>query len=117
MVGGGNGGRRPSANAARAAVQDPALADLVRRKQDAEHQIEALYGLLNNALSGDPGAKVAAGLRTKIENLESARNALDREIRAGFPDYAALINPPPPTVAGVQATRRNGPALVTCPVP
>ena len=109
----GNVSRALSANAARAAVQDPALADLVRRKQDAEHQIEAFYGLLNNALSGDPGAKVAAGLRTKIANLESARNALDREIRAGFPDYADLINPPPPTVAGVQTTLRDGEALVT----
>ncbi|MEE9318202.1 MAG: hypothetical protein V3U48_07925, partial [Rhodospirillales bacterium] len=109
----GNVSRALLANAARAAVRDPALADLVRRKQDAEHQIEAFYGLLNNALSGDPGTTVAAGLRTKIENLESARNALDREIRAGFPDYADLINPPPPTVAGVQTTLRDGEALVT----
>jgi hypothetical protein len=42
-----------SANAARGAARDPALADLVREEQDSRRQILALFDLIANAMASD----------------------------------------------------------------
>ena len=105
-----------TATAARSAAHDPQLADLVRRMQDAEKQVSALYGLLANVMSvpsdqRDP--KVVKPLRTRIDRLRTARASLSQEIEKRFPDYAALIRPKPATVKLAQASMRVGEALIT----
>jgi CHAT domain-containing protein/ribosomal protein L17 len=104
------------ATAARSAAHDPQLADMVRRMQDAEKQISALYGLLANVMSvpsdqRDP--KVVKPLRKRIDRLRIARASLSQEIEKRFPDYAALIRPKPATVKLAQASIRVGEALIT----
>ncbi len=105
-----------SANAARATVHDPNLADLIRREQDASKQRNSLFAILNSiqnmpAEQQDPEA--LDGLRRKIEQLDSARVALLKEIEARFPDYAALIDPKPMTVEQARSILRPGEALIS----
>ena len=81
-------------SSARAAAKDPALADLARREQDALAQIGALNGLLSNALSlpaGEQNPAAVQDLRSRIESLRSARDAIMKEIDARGPDYANLV--------------------------
>ena len=104
-----------SASAARSAVHDPNLADLIRQEQDVSKQRDSLYAILNSvqnmpAQQQDP--KALEGLRRKIEQLDSARVALLKEIQKRFPDYAALVNPKPATVEEARAALRPGEALI-----
>ena len=107
--------RALNASAARASAQSPALADLVRREQDARKQINALHGLLANLLSQpsdqqDP--KVVADLGSQIEALRRARETLTTQIEKDFPTYAELINPKPVTVDRAREVLRPGEALI-----
>ena len=107
--------RALAASAARAAARDPALSELVRRAQDTGRQTVALYGLLA-AITNQPLKDRQAGLedrlRQRISMLQAARGTLDAEIERGFPDYAQLINPKPPTVAEARQQLRPGEALI-----
>lgn len=102
-------------SAARVAVNDPALADLVRREQDAQRQIAAETALLANAyaLPADQRDDAAlAKVRAALDELNRGAAAMQDEIRRRFPDFARLTNPPPATVAEVQSALRQGEALV-----
>ena len=108
--------RALDATAARAAAREPALADLVRREQDAAKQLSAFYGLLAGALSiptdqQDP--KVVSNLRTRIETLRRSRQVLSDQITRLFPAYAELINPQPTTVEHVRAALRPDEILLS----
>lgn len=89
--------------AVRAAAATPQLAAVVRREQDAKHEIASL----RQYLAGEAGAansplpQVAAQMRQRIAVLEEQRITLHAEIKAGFPDYAQLVRPTPPTVAEI----------------
>ena len=116
-----NAARAPSvqralaASAARAAARDPALAELVRRAQDAGRQATALYGLLAaiaNQPAGDRQTGLEDRLRQRMSALQASRSKLDADIERGFPDYAHLINPKPPTVVQARKQLRPGEALV-----
>ena len=103
------------ASAARAAAADPDLAGLVRREQDALKQVGALNGLLARAISVPTDQRnptTIAELRTNIDRLRDARAVLANEIEQRFPDYAALMNPKPATMAGTRAVLRPGEALI-----
>ena len=64
------------ASGARAAARNPALADLVRREQNALKQIAALYGLLAQAMSAPTDQRDAAAIsRVRIDMLATATNA------------------------------------------
>ena len=107
--------RALDAGAARAAAKTPALADLVRREQDAKKQVSALFGVLASAASqpsDKQDAKVLADLRRQIDSLRRAREALAEQIAKEFPAYAQLINPSPATVERVRRDLRPGEALV-----
>ena len=83
--------RALAASGARAAARDPALADLVRREQDAQKQVSALYGLLANLLSAPTDQRDPRAIqdrRTRIDTLRGARAALMEEIEARVPYYA-----------------------------
>ena len=108
--------RALAASSARAAAREPALADLVRREQDTQKQVAALFGLLAEVQSAptdqqDPKAVLA--LRTRIDQLRDARAALAQEIEAKFPEYAELINPKPVTIEDARATLAPGEALIS----
>jgi CHAT domain-containing protein len=108
--------RALDAGAARAAATTPALADLVRREQDAAKQIGALYGLLTNASSlptAEQDPRVIADLQARITALQEARRALNDQVARDFPAYDRLINPAPASVAQARAVLRPGEALVS----
>ena len=107
--------RAVNASAARGAAKAPALAELVRKEQDAKNQLGALFGLLANALSEPPDKqdpKVIAALRAQIEGLQRARERLLEQVGREFPAYAQLINPPPATAEQARASLRPGEALI-----
>ncbi len=108
--------RALSASGARAALTDPALADLARREQDTQKQIAALYGTLASELSrpySEQNGGMIRDLRVKVDRLRGARAALMEEIEARFPDYADLVNPKPATIAEARAALRPGEALIS----
>jgi len=82
-----------------------AIADLVRREQDAKNEIKGL----RDYLSGESGSsrstlpEVAAKMRERIATLETSRTDLQKQIKAQFPDYDRLVRPSAPTVADIQA--------------
>ena len=102
-------------SSARAAAKDPALAQLMRREQDALQQISAMRGLLSDHLAqsnDDQDQQVVENLKTTISQLSKARSALMEEIEANFPDYAELINPKAPSLAQAQSVLLPDEALL-----
>lgn len=103
--------------AARSARGDPALAALVRERQDklAEWQKR---NMLRNAALGEAQDKRNAKAGAEAENLRQlaaveARIAeIDKRLTAEFPDYAGLASPAPLTVEDVQAQLGTDEALV-----
>jgi hypothetical protein len=107
--------RAIAASASRVTAHSPALADLVRRTQDARRQINVLYGLLANRLSQpsdqqDP--KEVADLTSRVDALRRALETLTAQIEKDFPAYAELINPKPVTVDRARALLRPDEALI-----
>ncbi len=107
--------RSLDAAAARAAAKTPALADLVRREQDARKQISALHGALAGALTSQDvqDSKNSSKLRAEIETLRRARQAIRRQIEEQFPAYAQLVNPEPMTLEQARRRLRPGEALIS----
>jgi CHAT domain-containing protein len=101
------------ASGARAAVKDPALADLVRREQDTRKQIGAGYAMLTDLMGGDNDPAAILALRARVDQLRGARAALMEEIEARFPEYAQLINPKPATLEDARAILHPGEALIS----
>jgi CHAT domain-containing protein len=107
--------RALAASSARAAASDPALAELVRREQDAQKQAAAFQGLLANMLSSPLNQQDADGIRSvrsQIDQLRSARAAIREEIERRFPEYVNLIDPRPATVEQARKDLRPGEALI-----
>jgi tetratricopeptide (TPR) repeat protein len=97
--------RALEANAARASVQDPELADMVRKEQDTQKHIDILQQLLLNldiAFPDQQLPQVIEDLRVRIETLAEARLALRAEIQRRFPKYSDFVNPKPGSVSMVQ---------------
>ncbi|MCH7486503.1 MAG: CHAT domain-containing protein [Proteobacteria bacterium] len=108
--------RALAASGSRAALKDPALADLARREQDTQKQITALYGTLAAEFTRPPQERNLArlqGLKTTIDQLRGARAVLMEEIERRFPDYAELINPKPLTIEDARSVLRPGEALIS----
>jgi CHAT domain-containing protein len=82
-----------SASAARTRFDDPELKELARREQDAQKQIQALYGLFATAINNGTPKEELISLRTSIDDLRVARAAIFQKLETEFPDYASLINP------------------------
>jgi CHAT domain-containing protein len=108
--------RALTASSARAAAQNPALAELVRKSQDLEKQIGAQLGLLNNVLALPPEARDDKALKTlqaDIDKLRTARDAAKRELASKFRDYAGLIEPAPPSADDIRAVMRADEAFLS----
>lgn len=100
-----------SASAARASVSDPALAALARREQDLEKLIGAGFSKLNNAMAQAPeerDEKAVAALRADVAKMRQERTNVRKEIERKFPDYAALVDPQPPSVEEIRKALRPG---------
>ena len=105
-----------SASAARAAVNDPALADLIRKEQDAKQQITVLYTTLLRLLGAPPDQQlpqVAAQMRNRIRELEKERRTLFLDLERRFPAYVNLINPRPATIEETRSALRDSEVLVS----
>ena len=101
---------------ARMAATDPALADLVRREQDATKEISAQLGALNNLLSlpsDQRDDQTVRGINAELDKLRADRNAAQQEIKRRFPSYADLVDPKPPSVDEIKAALRPGEALLS----
>jgi CHAT domain-containing protein/tetratricopeptide (TPR) repeat protein len=105
-----------SASSARASVNDPALAELVRKEQDLVKQVQAEVGTLNNTLALPPqerDEKAVRDLNVRIDRLRAERNRARQEIARRFPNYADLIDPKPPTVDDIKAALKPGETLLS----
>ena len=105
-----------TSSAARSAVRDPRLAELVRREQNGRQEIDAIGRVLSDLLTAPPEQRLESlinKLHARIEELRSARETLGAEIADRFPRYADLVDPPP--VSGARIRRVLGPdeALIT----
>ena len=89
--------------AVRSAANEPGLADLVRKDQDAKNEVQAL----RKYLAGDEGGsrsplpEIATQMRQRIAVLEASRDQWQTEIRKRFPGYDRLVRPVPPSAADV----------------
>ncbi len=100
-----------AASSARASAKNPALAELVRLEQDLEKQASAQLGLLNNLLSLPPQERNDQDIKELREGLDKIRKEranARRDIEKKFPEYAELIEPKSPTVAGIRAALKPG---------
>ncbi|MBC7649341.1 MAG: CHAT domain-containing protein [Vitreoscilla sp.] len=90
--------------AVRAAASTPALADVVRREQDAKNEITGLRRYLSGeagSASASPLPEVAAQKRARIAALEAERIKYQQEIKAKFPDYERLVRPIMPSAQDI----------------
>ena len=105
-----------SASAARAAAATPALAELVRREQDAKQQLSVLYATLVrmlNAPADQQLPQVTAQMRARIAELEKEQRGMAAEVQKRFPAYAELVNPRPATLDQARAALREGEVLLS----
>ena len=104
------------ASGARVAVENPVLADLVRREQNTDHQIKALQSILSNTLATpedqrDPA--VIDKLTAKLDPLRKAQQTLLEEINRQFPKYSDFTNPQPATISMVKKHLLPNEALIS----
>ena len=103
-------------SAARAAVNDPTLAVIVRKEQDLEQEMRSLYAFLANQLNVPPDRRlpnVIASMQKRIEQIRSERRELLAGIQKQFPRYAELVNPQPASLDAVRKALGPGEALVS----
>ncbi|WP_210191672.1 CHAT domain-containing tetratricopeptide repeat protein [Rhodomicrobium vannielii] len=101
--------------AARGAKGDPALAGLVRERQDLIAEWQQRDGLRNAALGEAPEKRNAAAEAENLARLaaiDARIAAIDTQLAAKFPDYAALASPVPLPVEEVRAQLGADEALV-----
>jgi CHAT domain-containing protein/tetratricopeptide (TPR) repeat protein len=101
--------------AARSARGDTALARLVRERQDLVTEWRVKDKQLVAAKSHPPVKRnldAEKSLSDRLAIIDTRLEAIDAQFAKDFPDYAALSNPRPISVAEVQAKLRDGEALV-----
>lgn len=107
--------RAVAAGAARVVAGRADLAELVRTEQDLGLRLGAAWGRFAR-LVGAPAPRrneaAIAAAQTDVDDLRAQRAAMTARIAREFPDYAHLIDPPPPTLAAAQAALAPDEALV-----
>lgn len=99
-----------AAQAARSTVLDNDVKDLIRREQDAQHQIKAAQRILNGISAG---SERATKLHHQIDLLSQSRRTLLEEIKASAPDYQKLKSPQPASPATVAAMLKPAEQLIS----
>ncbi len=102
-----------SAGISRAVIRDRDLAELARREQDAQHQIETTYALLAQASLRGASQETTSNLRAQIDDLRTARAAIADDLKARYPQYADLRNPQPPDRLTIQRVLGSDEALLS----
>ncbi|HEY1212174.1 MAG TPA: CHAT domain-containing protein, partial [Bryobacteraceae bacterium] len=108
--------RALQASFARAAVNNPDLARLVRSSQDSEKQIGAAVGALNNLLAQLPSErdeKAIKATQIEIETLKAARAQTLADLAKRFPSYGNLINPARANAVDLQSQLSEDEALLS----
>ena len=100
---------------ARGAKGDPALAALVRERQDTVGEWQKRDQVRSAAVSQAPDKRDRAAEAANVARLaaiDARIGEIDKRLAADFPDYAALARPQPLVIAEVQAEPRADEALV-----
>jgi CHAT domain-containing protein len=103
------------ASAVRAAASDPLIGKEIRKEQDLQQEISALYRILRDLMTAPQEQqlpKVMADMQRRIENLRKEQKQLEADIAKRFPAYANLIRPQPPSLAEARAILRPNEALL-----
>jgi CHAT domain-containing protein/tetratricopeptide (TPR) repeat protein len=101
--------------AARGAKGDPALAVLVRERQDLVGQWQGRDAARTKAVSQPPEERekdAEAANNARLEGIDQRISEIDTTLKVKFPDYAALASPAPLPVADVQTLLGSDEALV-----
>jgi CHAT domain-containing protein len=102
-------------SSARAAAQDPTLAEIARKSQDIEKQLGAQLDLMNGLLalpSSERDEKAVAQLNETIARLRVEQKSVRVTLAAQFPGYANLVNPKPPSIGDVRMVLRPDEAFI-----
>ena len=101
--------------AARHAAGSGALAGLVREQQDLMQELESRDRLLVAAVAKVPGRRDQGGeaaLRARLAEIASRIDAIGTELGKQFPEYTALSQPAPLSIAATQALLQPDEALI-----
>jgi tetratricopeptide (TPR) repeat protein len=101
--------------AARGAKGDPALAGLVRERQDLVNEWQVRDVARTAAVAQPPDKRDRereAANSTRLAQIDERIAAIDQRLATDFPDYASFVSPAPTSVAGVQAQLGPNEALV-----
>jgi len=104
-----------SSSGARAASNNPDLADLIRREQDASREVAAVNALQAAILQDGKAVRnksILAQLSKRSKDLRLARNSLQGEIEGRFPEYAELVSPKGATLQSVRKDLQKGETLI-----
>ncbi len=103
-------------SAVRAAAGSPQLGALIKKVQDADDELQAVYTNLIALRSAPPDRQlpvVIAAMEARITALRSAQQTDLTEIRRQFPQYDDLVNPRPADQARVRKALRANEALLS----
>ena len=109
-------GEAVSKLAARFAVGDNEIGQLVRKDQDLTAEAGRLDKSIIAAVSKPPNQRNALAedqIRKRIDEIKSERDKLQDVFNQRFPDYVALSKPRPLTIEQTQALLADDEALVT----
>ena len=101
--------------AARGAKGDPALAAIVRERQDLVAEWQKRDGARTAAVSQPPDKRdkaAEAANSARIAEIDARITEIDKRLAKDFPDYAALASPKPLSVEQVQSELATDEALV-----
>ena len=107
--------RAVTAAAARNAISDPALAELMRREQGALQESETILNMISNlqlARSDQVRKENIVTLQARFSALSRSRRTIMQEISQRFPAYANLINPGPTTLDDAVTALRPGESMI-----
>ena len=93
---------------ARAAIDDPELAALVRDRQNLDIEIDKLRKNWLTAVKDGDAAE--ADLREALEGATARAEAMATEVRQRFPTYDEIANPRPQSIADVRNNLAEGEA-------
>jgi CHAT domain-containing protein len=116
LVGSDVAGRTIARAAARLASDDPALADLLRKAQDAQRLRDALRIQLAAETAKPDERRDGAHERVLLGQLQQASDqadALANEVRSKFKDYANFAEPGPADLAELQRRLHQGEAFLS----
>lgn len=105
-----------SGSALRAAAGTPELGAQIKKVQDADDEMQAVYRNLISQRSAPPDKQlpaVIAAMEGRLATLQTAQQRDLVDIRRKFPQYDALVNPTPADFPTVRRVLRQNEALLS----